>query len=151
MPAFPLSSQDASDRERSLGVTPIDDALAAYLDASDALAPLRAMHGTNGTFDHDRKALLAKIKVGLRKDLAANARRRLEAKLSDAAVDDLAHAHPDYSAFLALSRDEKRRMVELESAMNAITMLGNRHNLLLRLDVADRTNLPRSAPTPEDR
>lgn len=140
---------DDGDRERSLGVMSIDDAMAAYLSAADELAPLRAKHGTNGTFDHDRKALLANLRVGIRRHALLPAQRVAKA-LTDAAIDDLAHAHPDYKAFLDLSRDEKKRMQELESAMNALTMVTNRHNILLRLDLADRTNMPRQGPPATD-
>lgn len=128
---------------------PIDDAIAAYLSAADEHAPLRAKHGTNGTFEHDRKALLANLRVGIRRT-ALTPSARVSKALTDAAIDDLAHAHPDYSAFLKQSREEKQRMAELESAMNAVTMITNRHNLILRLDVADRTNMPRMGPPSGD-
>jgi hypothetical protein len=140
---------DDGDRERGLGVMSIDDAMAAYLSAADELAPLRAKHGTNGTFEHDRKALLANLRVGVRRHANTPAMRTQKA-LTDAAIDDLAHAHPEYQKFLDLSRSEKQRMQELEAAMNALTMVTNRHNILLRLDLADRTNMPRQGPPATD-
>lgn len=142
---FILSPDEASDKERSLGVTPMDEALASYLDASVAVAPLRAIHGTNGTFDHDRKALLARLRIGIRRNALAPSQRVMAGRLTDAAIDDLAHAHPDYLAFLDGAKREKTQMVEIDAAMLALTMLTNRHNILLRIDLADRTNMPRSS------
>lgn len=144
---FPLSPEAAGDRERELGVTPMDDALSAYLTAADEVAPLRAVHGTNGTFEHDRKALLARLRIGIRRQAVADIRQRTTGRLTNDDVDDLAHAHTEYGTFLKTAHEEKQRMYELDSAMMALGMLTNRHNLLLRLDVADRTNMPRPAPT----
>ena len=145
MPDFPLGSDATGDKERLLGITPMDDALSAYLAAADEVAPLKASHGTNGTFEHDRKALLAALRIGLRRSALSDPRLRAIGRLTDSAVDDLAHGHPDYAQFLGRSKAEKTRMVELDAAMTAVGMLTNRHNLLLRLDVADRTNMPRSS------
>jgi hypothetical protein len=144
-----LSPDEANDKERLLGVTPMDDALAAYLDASVRVAPLRAVHGTNGTFDHDRKALLARLRIGIRRNALLPSQRVIAGRLTDAAIDDLAHAHPEYLAFLDRSKAEKTQMVEVDSAMLALTMLTNRHNILLRIDIADRTNMPRNSSLPE--
>lgn len=146
---FILSPDEANDKERALGVTPMDDALASYLDASVSVAPLRAIHGTNGTFDHDRKALLARLRIGIRRNALAPSQRTMAGRLTDAAIDDLAHAHPDYLAFLERSQAEKAQMVEIDAAMLSLTMLTNRHNILLRIDLADRTNMPRSNNIPE--
>lgn len=141
-----LSTPDGGTRERLLGLLPVDDIVEAYMVATSAYAPLRAKHGTNGTFEHDRKALLANLRVGIRRHAQTPA-MRVQKALTDAAIDDLAHAHPEYQQFLTDSRSEKQQMAELEGTMASLTMLANRHNLLLRLDVADRTNLPRVHPS----
>lgn len=138
-----------SDRERALGITPVDDLLEAYLDTTAEIAPLRARHGTNGTFEHERKALLAKLRIGIRRAALTPTARVTAGRLTDAAIDDLAHAHPEYLTFLETCRVEKAAMHRMEGDLVRSGMVANRHNLLLRLETADRVNMPRSSGTCE--
>lgn len=77
-----------------------------------ASAGLRARYGAGGTFDADRKTLLCTLRDQFRVNATT--------KLTEAALDDLAHGHPDYVAFLDNARVERTQLAEYDAQRVAL-------------------------------
>lgn len=88
------------------------------IDAIEALettaAPLRAVYGSFGTFDYERKALLCTIADGLRLEYQRNA-----VKYTEAMVDQQAHADPRYRERIQLATQERTRLALLDADLMA--------------------------------
>lgn len=94
------------------------DALALIAECEErerTRAALWSVYGPGGTFEHDRKALLATIADEIRQ----TARERQE-KMTEAAVDDAAHHDARYTGFLATARQERTTMAYLDAEIVAI-------------------------------
>lgn len=101
------------------GPTPIDTAareqrIVMWLDNLHHLdltiAPLRARYGPGGTFDHERKVLLASFR-----DEARLTKLQAGEKTTEAALDDVAHAHVGYQEFIERALTERTQMATLEA------------------------------------
>lgn len=78
-------------------------------------AALRALHGPNGKWDNRRKALLEGLKIRARME----AQQRQE-KTTEAYIDALAHAEPQYLALIDEGIDGATRYVMLDIAVSEI-------------------------------
>lgn len=92
-------------------MTPLDvqvlhDAWGALIEERYTLegimAPFRARYGAFGTFEHERKKLLAAC--------AAEARLGAREKISEAAIEQAARQHPDYDAFIERAYAERTQL-----------------------------------------
>ncbi|MHB1310609.1 MAG: hypothetical protein ACYC3L_01240 [Gemmatimonadaceae bacterium] len=92
-----------------------DDARALIdtLEAVEMLsAPLRARYGPFGTFEHDRKILLAT----LRDEYRVGATTRI----SNDSLDDMAHADERYQRFIESAVTERTKLAEYDAQRVAL-------------------------------
>jgi hypothetical protein len=78
-------------------------------------APLKALHGNFGKFDNKRKSLLEACKIRARMEM-----QQKNEKTTEAAVDALGHADPQYIAFIDEGIVGATRYIELETAVTEI-------------------------------
>jgi hypothetical protein len=84
-------------------------ALSDEIEALEAtLAPLRAVHGAWGTWEHERKVLLSGILAAIKVN---------GEKVTDKHADALAHDDPRYRAFLSDAAGEKAKLLEGEARL----------------------------------
>lgn len=76
-------------------------------------ARLTALYGPFGMWDAKRKQVLALCDLKVRDEALGR-----EEKLTEAKVDTLAHAHPEYQAFLSRSVEEKAAWLVLENDLS---------------------------------
>lgn len=90
----------------------------SLIDEIEALettaAPLRAVYGSYGTFEYERKNLLCAIADELRLAYQANA-----VKYTEAQIDQKAHADPRYVARITLATQERTRLALLDADLIA--------------------------------
>jgi hypothetical protein len=79
-------------------------------------APLYAVYGPGGTWEAERKCLLSACAVAYRMDAADEKR-----KVTEAAVNDLAHDHADYRTRIDLATEERTKMALLDAEIAAKT------------------------------
>lgn len=88
------------------------------IDAIEALettaAPLRAVYGSFGTFEYERKNLLCAIADEMRL-----AFQREGIKYTEAQIDQKAHADPRYIGRITLATQERTRLALLDADLTA--------------------------------
>ena len=118
--------------EERIGLRPIEELLAERLALIEQAADLRARHGSFGTFDASRKVQLATIKMTLR------ARgQRDGVKLTEAALEDGAHADPVYMEFVIQGTQERARLTMIEAQIEAIDATIQRGNAVTRFAASE--------------
>lgn len=132
------SPNPMSDAEARMGVQPIDELLAEREALVRKAAPLAARYGSFGTWDARRKEMLALCALKVREEYDGTDR------LTDGKVDTLAHAHPDYTAFLIQSETEKARYLMIEDRIQGITERINRGQAVARYLTAELSLTPRN-------
>ncbi len=85
-------------------------------------APLYAVYGPGGTFDHTRKILLASCRDAHRLTKLGN-----NEKVTEALLDDLGHADADYVAFVETATAQRTTLALLDAEA---TLLGHRLSYL---------------------
>jgi chorismate mutase len=126
-PASPMAVMEVK-----MSIEPIENLLDERARLVEQVAELRAQFGPFGVFDHQRKIQLAQIRQSIR--LRAQQDR---IKLSNDAVDDMAHAHEDYTAFILVAMQERARWVRLEERINGIDYTINRGQAVARFATAE--------------
>jgi hypothetical protein len=116
-----------ADVEHRLGVRPIEEMLALRQEAIEDLATLRARHGSFGTWDHERKTLLATLRMKAR---AIATRDGL--KVTEAWLDDNAHDAPEYYALVTQATQERSQLTLLEAKVEAVDAEIQRANAITR-------------------
>lgn len=90
----------------------------SLIDEIEALettaAPLRAVYGSFGTFEYERKNLLCTIADELRLGF-----QRDGVKYTEAQIDQKAHADPRYVARITLATQERTRLALLDADLIA--------------------------------
>ena len=115
------------DIEDRIGIGHVDEHQAAWLKLSKEVAPLRALYGPGGTWPDKRKADLSAIRMMLRARYASS-----EEKVSEARLDEEAHAHRAYTDQLTIATDDRKRMAILEDEMRTLEWRVNREQALIR-------------------
>ena len=85
-------------------------------DLETTAAPLRAVYGSFGTFEAERKALLCVIADELRLAFQANG-----VKYTEAQIDQKAHADPRYVGRITSATAERTRLALLDADLMAKT------------------------------
>ena len=114
--------------EVQFGLQPIADLLQERGVLIDRVARLRAKYGSFGTWDAERKMRLADIKGRIRAEM-----QREKAKITEAQLDDMAHADGDYTDFIVTATLERADWVRLEAQIDAIDATINRGQAIARL------------------
>ncbi len=109
------------------GVEPLELLLTRRRDLVKRVAVLRAVHGPFGTWDAQRKIELSRIKTLVRAQATM-----AKAKMNNDQVDEEAHAHPDYTAFITTAIKERAEFYRLESEIEDVDYRINRGQALLR-------------------
>jgi hypothetical protein len=81
--------------QQRMGIPPIEELLAERDDLVRQVAPLRAVHGSYGTYDAYRKIELAVIAQIVRAEAAAKG-----TKVTEAFIEEAAHASDRYLDFI---------------------------------------------------
>ena len=113
--------------EARLGIQNIEELLDERRTLVGKVANLRAMFGSFGTWDSKRKLLLSGIKQKIRAQMVA-----ASAKITEANLDDEAHASPEYGQFILDSTRQRAEWIDLENHVQDINDLIQRDNLLGR-------------------
>lgn len=79
------------------------------------LAPLKAVHGNFGLFDHRRKSMVEAMKIKARMQLTKDG-----GKATDALVDATGHVDPQYEAFLDQMYAEKVEFLKQQTTLDEI-------------------------------
>lgn len=116
-----------SEAEARAGVEPLDQLLAERQRLIGQVATLRAVYGSFGTWDHQRKSELARLKSLIRLQAIRDKER-----LNNDQVDERAHEHPDYTVFLTTATRERAEYFKLEARIEDIDFRINRGQALLR-------------------
>ncbi len=128
MPDQGIVARDAlADIEDRMGLPSIDKLLAERADLIKRVAPLRARHGNGGTYGDLRKIELSQIAAALRaKAVAAST------KLTEAAIDEAAHADDRYVKYVTQATTERVDFIEIEDQIQAINDQINRGQAIAR-------------------
>lgn len=98
----------------------------ALLDRYEALlkqrAPLWALYGAFGTFEHTRKVLLSTCRDSYRL-----AMHDANTRVTEGALEDMARTHPEYQALIQRATQERGEMALLDAE---IETLGHRISYL---------------------
>ena len=123
----PRTGTMTEEIEMRAGIEPVEQLLATRQALIGQVATLRAVYGSFGTWDHSRKSELARIKSLIRLQSMKDSR-----KLNNDQVDEEAHAHPDYTAFVVLATQERAAYFRLEAQVESIDYRINRGQALIR-------------------
>lgn len=120
------------EMEQRLGLPPIEVLLAERDELVKQVAPLRAKHGPFGTFDALRKIELATLSALHRAKAVQD-----ERKVTEAALDELAHSDGRYAQFIADGTREKAELAILENRIIGIGDTIQRGNVVGRYLAAE--------------
>lgn len=126
-PAPVRTGTTTEEAELRAGVEPIEGLLTTRRLLVENVATLRAVYGPFGTWDHTRKSELSRIKSLIRLQAVKDSR-----KMNNDQVDEEAHEHPDYTAFLIKATRERAEYFRLEAKVEDIDYRINRGQALLR-------------------
>lgn len=103
------------DIENRVGIGHLDQLHERRRALIQQVAPLRALHGSFGKFDALRKQKLAAFAEIVRADYAEKGK-----KITEARIDQLAHAYPGYIQWLTDMLNEHAEMINLENEIRDI-------------------------------
>ncbi len=101
--------------EERMGLRPVSELLAERETLVERVADLRARHGSFGTYGDLRKIELSRIAMMLRAQAVKDG-----IKVTEGGIEDAAHAHPDYVAFVTAATLQRAEWVRLENQIEAI-------------------------------
>lgn len=120
------------DIESRMGLPSVESLLAERDTLVQQIATLRAKHGPFGTFEALRKIELATIASSLRARALSEVR-----KITEAAIDEAAHADERYVRFMAEATQEKAEWAVQENRIVGIGETINRGNVIGRYLAAE--------------
>ena len=123
-----------SEIESRAGVQPIDELLDERDTLVQKVANLRAVYGSFGTWEAQRKMMLARLKGQVR---AESLRGTTARKLTNDQIDDEAHDHPEYMDFITTATKERATWIVLESKIEAIDFRIQRGQAVVRFASAE--------------
>lgn len=110
-----------------MGVRPLQEILEEREHLIAKRADLWARYGPFGTWDHERKAMLASLRLIARANAVKNG-----VKMTEAAIDDEAHGHPDYLTFVTQALHDRAKLNTLDAQVDALDFTINRGQSLMR-------------------
>ncbi len=120
-----------SEIEQRIGIEPLDRLHAERDKIVTELAPLRARHGPGGVWEAQRKVEWSKLAVVLREGQPEGKR------MTEAEIEQRAHAHDRYVQFLVTGVIEKERYFTLETQLDGIADRINRGQAIARFAAAE--------------
>jgi hypothetical protein len=121
-----------ANREALHGVEPADVLLAKRDEIMARLAPLRAVYGSFGVADHQRKVELARCRQIVQAQSVRDGKR-----LTVDDLDMLARLHEDYMGYLAQMVAGRTEWITLEGEVESIDFKLLRGQALLRLAASE--------------
>jgi hypothetical protein len=118
--------------ESRVGIPSIESLLAERDDLVKQVSVLRAKHGPFGLFDAERKVQLATIAASIRARALSDAK-----KVTEASIDEAAHADPRYVDWLTQMTQEKAEWAILENRIAGIGELIRRGDAVTRYLTAE--------------
>lgn len=115
MPDHIVAQTALGEIEARIGLQPLEELLAERDTLVQQVADLRARHGPFGTYQDIRKIQLASIAATLRAKAVAE-----ERKLTEAAIDEAAHADGRYVDFVTMATREKAEWAVAENRIQGI-------------------------------
>lgn len=122
-----MNQTPLAEVELRMSIPPIETLLADRHALVQEIAPLRARHGSFGTYADLRKIELAKVAAIIRAEAVAAPR-----KMTEASIEESAHSDPRYTEFVIAATEEKARYFMLEDQIGAIDDLIQRGNAVSR-------------------
>jgi chorismate mutase len=116
-----------TETEIRMSLVPLEELLAERDDLVQQVARLRARHGSFGTWDAERKLKLAQLSAVVRAQAALEGK-----KITEAGIEESAHAHPEYAGFIADAVSEKADWILLENRIAGIQDTIQRGNVVGR-------------------
>ena len=123
-----------ADIEARASVQPLDELLDERATLILRVAQLRAVHGSFGTWEANRKIMLARLKGQIRAEAQRAATAR---KMTNDQIDDEAHDHPEYTDFITVSTKDRANWIVLESKIEAIDFKIQRGQAVIRFATAE--------------
>lgn len=123
-----------AEAESRAGVQPIDELLDERGSLIAKVAPLRAVYGSFGTWEAQRKMMLARLKGQVRAEAMRGPTAR---KLTNDQIDDEAHDHPEYMEFITKATKERAQWIVLESKIEDIDFRIQRGQAVVRFASAE--------------
>ena len=127
-----MSDWPETDTESRIGIAPLEMLQAERMALVERSALVAAKYGPFGTWDATRKATLS----GIRQRLRAEAHRD-KVKVTEAQLDDDAHADSDYTEFITASTRERAEWIKTDRKIQDITERCNRGQVLARFASAE--------------
>lgn len=127
-----MSLSPTGQMEAKAGIQPLEELLAERDVIVKKLAPLRAKYGPGGTYADLRRIKLAKVAAIIRAEAA-----RDKVKLTQAQIEDMAHADPRYVDFVVTATQERERWIRGENAMQDIQDTIMRGQAIARMYAAE--------------
>lgn len=118
---------EAGAVEIAMGVKPLQEILEERDHIVEKRAELWARYGPFGTWDHERKIMLASLRMVARMNALRNG-----VKMTEAALDDEAHDHPDYKGFVTQAGVDRALFNRLDESLVAIDYTINRGQAVMR-------------------
>ena len=118
-----------ADAELRASVQPVEELLAERATLIDRVAPLRAVYGSYGTFDAQRKILLSRLKGQIR---AEAHRQKTPRRLSNDQVDEEAHEHPAFIEFITTATKARAEWIVLEAKVEDVDFRIQRGQAVMR-------------------
>jgi len=115
------------DIEDRMGIVPLEELLAERDDLVQQIAPLRARHGPGGTYNDLRKVELASVAQIIRAGAVRDG-----VKLTEAAIEETAHADARYVDWVTTATREKAELAVLENRILGISEMVFRGNAVAR-------------------
>lgn len=135
MPADKISARNPmAEAESRAGVQPIDELLDERAILIRQVAPLRAVYGSFGTWESQRKMMLARLKGQVRAEALRGTTAR---KMTNDQIDDEAHDHPEYMEFITKATKERATWIVLESKIEDIDFRIQRGQAVVRFASAE--------------
>lgn len=123
-----------AEAESRAGVQPIDELLDERASLVAKVAPLRAVYGSFGTWEAQRKMMLARLKGQIRAEMLKGSTAR---RLTNDQIDDEAHDHPEYMEFITKATKERATWIVLESKIEDIDFRIQRGQAVVRFASAE--------------
>ena len=120
--------------EARASVQPIDELLDERSTLIAKVALLRAVYGSFGTWEANRKIMLARLKGQIRAEASRSATAR---KLTNDQIDDEAHDHPEYMDFITTATKDRAQWIVLESKIEGIDFKIQRGQAVMRFATAE--------------
>ena len=120
--------------EARASVQPIDELLDERDTLIQKVANLRAVYGSFGTWEAQRKMMLARLKGMVRAEAMRGTTAR---KMTNDQIDDEAHDHPEYMDFITTATKDRSLWIVLESKIEGIDFKIQRGQAVMRFATAE--------------